>query len=214
MDFMAALKGSETNTVTNLDKLEMLGRFAASDSLDMNLFKATTVVQLKELISCLGLGAFGCKAELINKIIVFINKIKRLNQMVNATQSRSVAATEDAKNAVEANKSTKGRLRRAGMKVKTEEEQSSDDNETRDPETNNVVTIKQQQVIVDGIRYKPSNSPVKQEQANKSKGAGTMNVVGEKIYEGSVLHEILWERVIIDEAHRIKTKSNSTSQVR
>ncbi|GFE53462.1 DNA repair protein [Babesia ovis] len=276
--FMEKIKAiSEKALNTQMDKLEILARFAESETLDMELFKSTTVVVLKDMLSCFGLNPFGRKAELINKVIVFINKLRQYgrnlaryskedirsnseigvqagDKMVsdegiqgqnmglqmriskahiiedNIREDNYTAQINYTKDATPADgiESTDDELPKGRKKLKllkhsnheniklthvkqekidtNEMHQSVEQSEHR---SLGPVSIKTEPVTTQ-IRYKPLHK--EDAKCKKEQLEAQVKTEEERIYEGSVLHEILWERIVVDEAHRIKTKSNSTSQ--
>ncbi|CDR97304.1 DNA repair protein rhp16, putative [Babesia bigemina] len=297
---------AEKSNVREMKQLELLERFASSDELDMGLLKSTRVVELKSLLGHFGLSAFGSKTELINKVIVFINKMRRLSEQYSeasiATKSAenklpigvtggspdgdmqnvrvklefdessikklvskkkildneeaipdydatpSSMATIEADNAEsdgsyeDDEEATVVRRRlRSGTTHKDKEASTSGGKSGRDMKrkresiSNTAIKVKLEDGTGDGLAtqlpekateikvkmepdsantnvYKPLKSHVKKETVDQKRLKPLPSASDETICEGSVLHEMVWDRIVIDEAHRIKTKSNSTSQ--
>ncbi|GBE58671.1 DNA repair protein [Babesia ovata] len=298
---------AEKSKIREMKQLGLLEIFGSSDELDMNLLKSTRVVELKSLLGQLGLSAFGSKAELINKVIVFINKMRRLSEhysnalntgkptenglpigdvenrpnvdlhnvevkleveesSIKKLVSRkkildneevisdydltpSSLATKEAENAVSdgdeddenhtlvrrrlrSGSTTRGKVENPDgdesrfdmkrgresisnttTKVKLEEGPSDEMADQLDVDEN-VTDIKVKVEPVNAISnvYKPLKGRIKREIVDQKNVKALSSASDETICEGSVLHEMVWDRIVIDEAHRIKTKSNSTSQ--
>lgn len=203
--FLKSIKeGSSVDRIA-MDKFELLERFAASETLNVDLFKTTTVATLKELIEYLGLAPYGCKVELVNKVIVFINKMRRYNQNLNTTAKSHENAVEGIDTGVSKrplSHTEENELEHAdnGL-IKTEVTIKAEETEEH---------IKQE---VDKLpKYKPVKQETKKESNENLKDLKKSDPSAEDICEGSVLHEMIWHRIVIDEAHRIKTRSSSTSQ--
>ncbi|GIX61280.1 DNA repair protein rhp16, putative [Babesia caballi] len=312
-EFLAHLKKLAVDAkLPNMGNFEMLERFAETKTLDLSFFKSVTVAELRDLLGAFGLGPYGIKAQLINKVIVFINKLRQLGQHLHPSPNAAVASkhasTGDARlpettenvsstEAVATSESTGMKNFVSKKKIidlddspedqdalsptdavipdvtpsahacfNTEANAFSNDSET-DEETDSVASrkrlrrstadqpeetatrrvatrslaaksrteaskvkkepgstadgehldskrtpIKEEAGRAHATKYKPLKTELPEAEKKTPPTAPTPKVTPEKVYEGSALHEVIWDRIIIDEAHRIKTKSNSTSQ--
>eukprot|EP00371_Babesia_bovis_P003349 XP_001611996.1 DNA repair protein rhp16 [Babesia bovis T2Bo] len=302
-------------TAVPRDRLLLLKKFASADNLDRELFKSTTVVRLKELLTSFGLKSYGSKPELMNKVILFVNKMKQFAN--NLTAQLHKVESDDKPTSSDEHRDTVSKVDRVSRGSDIENDDVSEDSQSsfdytvdlddtdvttrsipstgyhsRDSEADTPAGIRRlisktkildddTDVVVQRdfnssgetelmtptrvaktkvnagnsastsaglnrddnsdtdifddislsfsdtddeappkktvikksktVKYKPEKKDDHQSKGSAKVETRKQKRSTEKLYVGSALHEMVWNRIVIDEAHHIKAKNNSTS---